>query len=105
MTLEAVNRLALTRGRHRITCYTSGRTPSKYIWLKVKSGKTIAFNCAGGGAAAKKEGPGVDWDTFLRNLKFSPNDNQTVKERAFDRGATKRGISGHPVLAPIGGEI
>ncbi|MGB0647541.1 MAG: hypothetical protein ACPGQS_10225 [Bradymonadia bacterium] len=80
MTLEAVNRLALPRGRHRVTCYTSNRVPVNHVWLKVKSGKTTGFDCTSESAVSKNDAPKVDWGGFVRNLKFSPNDNQTVDE-------------------------
>jgi hypothetical protein len=70
----------LTRGRHRVGCKNGSDGDVKYAWVKVKSRKTVPFDCANLIAQAAPAKPEVDIKTFVSNVKMSPNDLQTVKD-------------------------
>lgn len=72
--------LKLTRGRHRVGCRNGTDGDVKYGWVKIKSRKTVPFDCTDIIAEAAPAKPTVDMKAFISNLKLSPNDLQTVED-------------------------
>jgi hypothetical protein len=79
-TPEQVGAAKLTRGLHRVGCLNDPNQSVKYGWVKIKSRKTVSFDCGELANAADVKRPEINLKKFVMHIKQSPNDGQTVKD-------------------------
>ena len=80
---EQVAQVKLTRGRHRIGCHYGATKTTQYGWAKVKSRKTIDFDCAKLMVDAGVTKPQIDVAGFVKNVKHFPKDCDSSRGQVY----------------------